>query len=147
MNFKKILLVTIFSVILFSGILVVEESLYWKKEMASLPSPVLTEKVVGQVFYTIKEGEGQTTQYQEDIYDNSTVFSVLKQLSKRDSLEVTSKDYDIGVMIESIDGYKNGKDNKYWMYYINDKLGEKAADKQAVKDGDKIEWRFEAYNF
>ncbi len=45
--------------------------------------------------------------------------------------------------MESIAGVPNGKDGKYWQYYVNDKLGEVAADKKEVKAGDRVEWRFE----
>jgi len=53
----------------------------------------------------------------------------------------------MGVFIESINGVKNGTDGRYWQYWVNDKLGEVAADKKEIKGGDKIEWRFEVPAF
>ena len=49
----------------------------------------------------------------------------------------------MGVFVETIDLVKNGTEGKYWQYFINDKLGEVAADKKTIKEDDKIEWRFE----
>ena len=49
----------------------------------------------------------------------------------------------MGVFVKSIDGLEGGTDDKWWQYWVNDKLGEVAADKKMVEPGDKIEWKFE----
>ena len=36
---------------------------------------------------------------------------------------------------------------KYWQYYINNTLGDVAADKKVLEEGDKLEWRFEEVPF
>lgn len=80
---------------------------------------------------------------------SQTVFDALKELSnggKAFELKYNNN-YSFGVFIESIGGVKNGDDGKYWQYYVNGKLGEVAADKQEVKAGDKVEWRFEKADF
>lgn len=80
---------------------------------------------------------------------SQTVFDALKELSnggKAFELKYNNN-YSFGVFIESIGGVKNGDDGKYWQYYVNDKLGEVAADKQELKAGDKVEWRFEKVPF
>lgn len=75
---------------------------------------------------------------------NTTVFEALKKQSESKNFDLKySNDSRYGVFVESINGVKNGTDNKYWQYYVNDKLGEVAADKKEVKAGDKVEWRFE----
>lgn len=75
---------------------------------------------------------------------NTTVFEALKKQSESKNFDLKySTDSRYGVFVESINGVKNGTDNKYWQYYVNDKLGEVAADKKEVKAGDKVEWRFE----
>lgn len=73
-----------------------------------------------------------------------TVFGALKDLSQEKNFELKyNNNYKYGVFVESIAGVPNGKDGKYWQYYVNGKLGEVAADKKEVKVGDKVEWRFE----
>lgn len=77
------------------------------------------------------------------ISNKLTVFDVTKENTE---LEYNNN-YDFGVFIESIDGIKNGDEGKYWQYYINDKLGDSAADKKNLEDGDEVEWRFEEVPF
>lgn len=143
MNLKKILLVVFFFVLL-GSILFLDRNFFFKEELV----PSTSENVIGRVPYIINKGVGgEINQYQIEIEEDSTIFSLLKELSKRESFDITFTEYDFGVFVESIDGYKNGTDNKYWQYWVNDKLGEVAADKKQVKDGDKIEWKFELSQF
>ncbi|MBU3965110.1 DUF4430 domain-containing protein [Patescibacteria group bacterium] len=84
-----------------------------------------------------------------NISEAQTVFGALKTFAEENNfdLEYNYKYAEFGVFIESIAEVKNGADNKYWQYYVNDKLGEVAADKKEVKVGDKVEWRFEKVDF
>lgn len=76
--------------------------------------------------------------------NGTTVFDALKSYSENKKIELKyNNNYSFGVFVESIAGIKNGDSGKYWQYYVNDKLGEVAADKKEVKAGDKVEWRFE----
>ena len=143
MDLKKILLVVFFFVLL-GSILFLDRNFFFKEELV----PSTSENVIGRVPYIVNKGVGgEINQYQIEIEEDSTIFSLLKELSKREIFDITFTEYDFGVFVESIDGYKNGADNKYWQYWVNDKLGEVAADKKQVKDGDKIEWRFEISQF
>jgi len=47
----------------------------------------------------------------------------------------------VGVFINSIDGIPN-QDNKYWMFYVDDRLAPVGPDQYQTKDGEKIEWRY-----
>lgn len=71
-----------------------------------------------------------------------TVLEALSEYGKKFDLKYNNN-YSYGVFVESIAGIKNGDEGKYWQYYVNDKLGEVAADKKEVKAGDNVEWRFE----
>ncbi len=78
----------------------------------------------------------------------STVFSGLLNYESRNNVEVKyNNNYEYGVFIESIGGVKNGDDGKYWQYYVNDVLGDVAADKKVLSKGDVAEWRFEEVPF
>jgi len=78
----------------------------------------------------------------------SMVFSELLNYGSRNNVEVKyNNNYEFGVFIESIGGIKNGDDGKYWQYYINDILGDVAADKKNLSSGDVVEWRFEEVPF
>jgi len=80
--------------------------------------------------------------------EKQTVFDILKDLSAGKNFELKySNNSKYGIFVESIVRIKNGDSNKYWQYYINDKLGDVGADKKEVKAGDKVEWRFEKVDF
>ncbi|NOQ67932.1 DUF4430 domain-containing protein [Patescibacteria group bacterium] len=80
--------------------------------------------------------------------EESTVFSELINYGKENNVEIEyNNNYSFGVFIESIAGIKNGDDGKYWQYYIDDVLGDVAADKKVLKEGDAVEWRFEEVPF
>ena len=75
---------------------------------------------------------------------NATVFGFLLAAAKNGSFDVKYTyygQYD-SYLIDSIAGVENGKDNKYWQYWINGQYGMVGADKQPVKNGDTIEWKF-----
>jgi len=90
-----------------------------------------------------------TVSYSFDKNDKeATVFSGLINYGSENNVEVKyNNNYSYGVFIESIGGIKNGDGGKYWQYYVNDILGDVAADKKVLKEGDKAEWRFEEVDF
>lgn len=78
-----------------------------------------------------------------------TVWSVLERLSqKQTDLAVEAEQYqDMGMLIKSIKGLVNGTDGQYWQYWLNNKYADVASDKQAVKAGDVIMWKFTKAQF
>lgn len=101
-----------------------------------------------KVSYKIDEGNGKIISSILFISKDSNAFSLLVAMSAQESFQVESKEYKgMGMLIESIDGINNGTDNKYWQYWINGELPMVAADKQGVKDGDSIEWKFDVADF
>jgi len=97
----------------------------------------------------ISEEKENIISYSFDANDEeSSVFSGLLNYSEENNIEVEyNNDYDFGVFIESIAGIKNGDDGKYWQYYVNDILGDVAADKKVLEEENNIEWRFEEVPF
>ena len=74
---------------------------------------------------------------------NLTVFSLLKKMTGKRNIEINNTQHDFGILVESINGFKNGKDNKYWQYWVNGKIGDVSADRKIIKPTDKVEWKFE----
>ncbi|OGG11690.1 hypothetical protein A2Z00_00685 [Candidatus Gottesmanbacteria bacterium RBG_13_45_10] len=70
-----------------------------------------------------------------------TVFDALKEVSTQRHDTLATKQYDFGIFIEAIGEYANTKDNA-WVYSVNGKSGEVAADKYVVKNGDIVEWKY-----
>ncbi len=95
------------------------------------------------IIYKINNGQEEKI-FVLDLTASSTVFSVLEDLGNKEGIAITFKTYpEMGVLVESIGGVKGGEDNKYWQYWVNDILGEVAADKKFLKTGDRVEWKFD----
>lgn len=127
-----------------SILLVNKESSLTKKEiLASIESKLIKEGAAQEeLSYVIDNGKERIS-YKITLLKNSTVFSLLKELAKRENFNIGLTIYPgMGVLVESIDGYKNGTDNKYWQYWANDQLPMVASDKKQVEGGEKIEWKF-----
>ena len=129
--------------------LIGKEYISLEKEINSLIQGAVTnESIIKQsaqekILYTIDFGDGKVKTFQIVPTGNSTAFSLLEELAKRENFKVESKIYEgMGVFVESIDGVKNGADNKYWQYWVNSELPMVAADKKEIKKGDRVEWRF-----
>lgn len=75
-------------------------------------------------------------------YDGQNGKTALELLRVTHKVEV--QESSIGTFVNSIDNTKN-EDNKYWMFYVEGKLASESADKYITKDGEKIEWRYEAF--
>ena len=126
------------------------EFLFFRQEIKNLTqeekniTEVIIKKIQQEkVLYIIDKENGNINSYQISLPQNSTVFSLLEELAKRENLKVESKVYEgMGVFVESIDGVKNGTEKKYWQYWVNSELPPVAADKKEVKKGDKVEWKF-----
>lgn len=119
-------------------------------------SPVVSAGIIKDngISYIIYAGSGKKIYdgaflLEESPLSNLNVFTVLKELADKNKFDIKyNYNYPkLGVLIDSIAGVKSGTDNKWWQYWVNDKLGEVAADKQELKAGDKVEWRFEKANF
>ncbi|XOB40482.1 MAG: DUF4430 domain-containing protein [Candidatus Nealsonbacteria bacterium] len=101
-----------------------------------------------ETVYIINKGNEDVLYYEIVPSEDSTVFSLLEELSQRENFELESTLYEgMGVFVESIDGLRNGTQDKYWQYWVNNELPQVAADKMQIKKNDVIEWRFEASTF
>ena len=118
------------------------------KEEISIQENTLSKIREKRVAYIFNKGNGVISSYKISPYQNSTVFSLLEELSQRESFEIDFTIYQgMGVLIESIDGVRNGTENKYWQYWVNGQLPMVAADKEKVEKGSKIEWKFAPVSF
>jgi hypothetical protein len=145
---KKILIVIIVVMILFVlGYGILAYRIYWSEP--SLDKSLVSENDFrGEASYIINYGGEDTKEYQLDISETSTVFSLLEELARGENFEIETTFYpEMGIFVKSIGGAEGGTDDKWWQYWVNDNLGGVAADKKEVKAGDIIEWRFEIIQF
>lgn len=71
-----------------------------------------------------------------------TAYDALKKISDEKKLAVVFKQYKYGLMVEKI-GEAANSGGFSWIYYVNGKAGQIAADRFVVYAGDKVEWRYE----
>lgn len=113
-----------------------------EKEEIKVPE-IITEEIQEEVLYIIDKGDGYINSYNVSLSRGSTVFSLLEELAKNKNFEIESTIYkELGVFVESINGFKNGTNNNYWQYWVNGELPMVAADKKEIKGGDIVEWKF-----
>lgn len=94
----------------------------------------------------IDDGDGNIQTIEINIKKGSSAFDLLKKGTKKLGLELKTKNYeDMGIFIEAIGDRENGQDKKYWLYYVNGGMPSVAADKQLLKEGDKVEFKFSPY--
>jgi len=78
----------------------------------------------------------QTIAY--DGQEGKTALDLLKEKA-----DIQAEESSIGSFVTEINGIANSEDH-FWMFYVNNDLAPVASDQYQTKDGDKIEWRFEA---
>jgi hypothetical protein len=101
-----------------------------------------------KLFLTIDGGNGSPQSFEENFEPGLTVFQLLKNKTDVSGIVLESKSSDdYGVFIEKIGDKKNGDEGKYWIYYVNGEMAQVAADKQGLKAGDRVEFKFEKSPF
>lgn len=91
---------------------------------------------------SVDYGNGKTGTY-ENLQSSSqeSAYSILKKKMDETGIEVKSKSYDFGTMVESI-GDVTASPTYFWAYSVNGQMGNISADKYILKDGDLVEWKF-----
>jgi len=105
------------------------------------------EGIEETVSLIIDYGEGQPLLSEAEFREGMTAFDLLVGETSKAVLGLETKTYDMGVFVEKIGGKKNGEEGKYWLYYLNEEMPMVSSDKQILKVGDKVEFKFEASSF
>ena len=145
---KKILIVifvAVISAVLSCGAIAYKN--YWSRPFLD-KSLTFENEFQNKVLYIINYGEENIDEYQIDASENSTVFSLLEELARRENFEIETAFYpEMGIFVKKIGEAEGGTDNKWWQYWVNGNLGEVAVDKEEIKTGDTVEWKFEVPHF
>jgi hypothetical protein len=54
--------------------------------------------------------------------------------------EVRHRTEAMGAFVESVAGVENGRDGRYWSYYIDDEYGTVASDRGQLSSGQTVRW-------
>lgn len=101
-------------------------------------SPTLAPAISSQVI-SIDFGDGKKI---SDEVMAQTAFGALQKLASGKNYEIEFKEYKYGLIVEKIGEKKNSAEFA-WMYFVNGKAAQIAADRYVVYPGDKIEWKYE----
>lgn len=106
-------------------------------------TPVVNESAqVQNTRLLIDYSDGFISSYEFDqSTEGKTVYELLTKASQDQNIPIETKQYDFGVFVESINGYRSGT-SKSWIYFVNGESGQVAADQMKVKNGDLIEWKY-----
>lgn len=145
-NYSKKIIILIGVAIIITAIWLVFSE---KINQSIFPEEIQTppEEIREEVVLVIDYGEGSPQTFEVEFKEGLTAFDLLKNKAEELEILLKTKTYDMGIFIEAIGNKENGQDGKYWMYYVNDELPMVAADQQAIKAGDKVEFKFEKSPF
>lgn len=131
---KKLKLLLLTLLLVFTGV-----ALFYKQQSSSqIPKK---ETVQGQSTFIIDYGNDKRESMTFTPRPEQTVFDALKNFAQEKEISLDTKQYDFGIFVKAIGGYESGSD-KAWIYFINGNSGTIAADKQQIKAGDLIEWKY-----
>lgn len=68
-------------------------------------------------------------------------FEILTTVGNQNNIPIVTKQYDFGVFVQKVGDKENSKDMA-WIYSVNGKSGEVAADQYELKNGDVVEWKY-----
>ncbi len=120
---------------------IIQPATFEKEESPQPNASEAVKKIVKGSIIFESSGINDIKNYSVEFNENTTVFDVLKLTASDNAIEIKTKQYDFGVFIESVGGLLNTKD-KAWIYFVNGKSGNIAADKYILKNGDIVEWKY-----
>lgn len=99
------------------------------------------------VLLIVNDGEETPKIYETKFNEGVTAFALLKNAVEKLNIALKTKNYDFGILVEAIGNKENGQGGKYWLYYVNGQMPMVSADKNVLKPGDKVEFKFEKSSF
>jgi hypothetical protein len=86
------------------------------------------------------------TSLNNDLSTDVSALSLLRTVTTRQNLDLQTKVYSFGTLVESIAGQKNTP-QLAWIYYVNGNSADVGADAYLVQPGDTIEWKYTQPSF
>ena len=73
----------------------------------------------------------------------TSLFDLMKTAFEQEDIVFDHKNYStMGELVTQIGLKKNGEENKYWQFWVNDEYAKVGVSAYIVKVGDKIKWKF-----
>lgn len=101
-------------------------------------APLLAVQVKPEVAFLLDEGDGNVATVSTAA---KNPLEALLLVADAKGEQVTVKSYDFGSLVQKVGNHENSS-TKAWIYFVNGKSGEVAADKYELKSGDSVEWKY-----
>ena len=73
----------------------------------------------------------------------TSLFDLMKTAFEQENIAFDHKNYStMGELVTQIGLKKNGEENKYWQFWVNDEYAKVGVSAYIVEAGDKIKWKF-----
>lgn len=116
----------------------------FKNYSSNKPSPIPAQQTGYEARVNISVDFGNKTAKQSELVIDSddTAYTVLKRITEKEEVKLETVQYDFGVFVKKIGEFESTA-KKSWIYYVNGESGSIAADQYKLKNGDKVEWKYE----
>lgn len=102
-------------------------------EVVNSPTDIYQKQIISLDFGNGKKFTSQA--------ETQNAYQALVQVAKENNMTVEVKEYKYGKMVEKVGNVANNKDS-FWVYSVNGKPGQLAADRYIIYAGDKVEWAY-----
>jgi len=104
----------------------------------------LSDVSKNQVSVMIDYGNQPTKVFHDvEVMEGESLLTAIERYFKDNEIEFVSKEYaGLGVLVEQIGDRKNGDENRYWQYWVNNVMVQIGAQAFYPKPGDIILWKF-----
>ncbi len=111
---------------------------------ANLPLVEVPKQSSSQFQLMIDYGDDQMKSINDIAFTpGQTLLDVMQASFKKEHIDVGLKEYaGLGTLVTKIGGKENGKDKRYWQYWVNGKHPDIGADAYVLQPGDVVEWKF-----
>jgi hypothetical protein len=110
------------------------------KPQLATQNQVVKETIPQKSSVTVTIDDGQNISTYSGI-PAGNAFDALTLAASQSGTQIVTKQYDFGIFIQKIGTKESGKDMA-WIYFVNGKSGNEAADKYTLYDGDQVEWKY-----
>ena len=112
-----------------------------RAEVAVATSP---PRQIGTIDLTVEFADGRAPiEVAIPCSDDSTVFSTLERAHRAGDLELEASGTGERAFVQSIDGVAgDSQQETYWIFFVNDELGERGSGVADVDPGDRVRWSY-----
>jgi len=90
---------------------------------------------------TVVLSEDDIRRVEVEVSGQVTALMGLKALAEKEGLELETKDYDFGTLVQAIESMESGPDYA-WIFFVNGESSSVGASEYVLKPKDVIEWKY-----